>query len=213
MGKQPYSKKEIEGRIASFKSNFQEMYRILYEMQFVPPNSYSRDELYKAIDSVEHWLQWHANEFDREGRFNGIRKAIKRDAEKFGFPAYVNKTTFCALLQVSNEISDKLIDGTYHLVPVPTWYEEYRWCTGYEPEDGMVCFKLVVKDNDGNTVENYCWTECHDKEKASECREPWMIIKDCPPSRKRNLPPTDEIKPGDKFSDYDKKKPNFTDLF
>lgn len=213
MGKQPYSKKEIEGRIASFKSNLAEMYRILYEVQFVPPNSYSRDELYKAIDSVEHWLQWHANEFDREGRFNGIRKAIKRDAEKFGFPAYVNKTTFCALLQVSNDISDKLIDGTYHLVPVPTWYEEYRWCTGYEPEDGMVCFKLVVKDNDGNTVENYCWTECHDKEKASECREPWMIIKDCPPSRKRNLPPTDEIKPGDKFSDYDKKKPNFTDLF
>lgn len=213
MGKLAYSKKEIEGRIASFKSNFQEMYRILYEVQFVPPNSYSRDELYKAIGSVEQWLQWHANEFDREGRFYGIRKAIKRDAEKFGFPAYVNKTTFCALLQVSNEISDKLIDGTYHLVPVPTWYEEYRWCTGYEPEDGMVCFKLVVKDNDGNTVENYCWTECHDKEKASECREPWMIIKDCPPSRKRNLPPTDEIKPGDKFSDYDKRKPNCTDLF
>lgn len=213
MGKQPYSKKEIEGRIASFKSKLDEMYKILYDEKFVPPNSYSRDELYKAIDSVEYWLQWHANEFDREGRFNGIRKAIKRDAEKFGFPAYVNRNTFCSLLQLSNEISDKLIDGTYHLVPVQTWYEEYRWCTGYEPEDGMVCFKLVVKDNDGNTVENYCWTECHDKEKASECREPWMIIKDCPPSRKRNLPPTDEIKPGDKFSDYDKKKPNFTDLF
>lgn len=77
----------------------------------------------------------------------------------------------------------------------------------------MVCFKLVVKDNDGNQVGNYSWTECHNKEKAAECREPWMIIKDCPPSRKRNLPPTDEIKPGDKFSDYDKKKPNFTDLF
>lgn len=213
MGKQPYSKKEIEGRIASFKSKLDEIYKILYDEKFVPPNSYSRDELYKAIDSVEHWLQWHANEFDREGRFNGIRKAVKRDAEKFGFPVYVNRNTFCSLLQLSNEISDKLIDGTYHLVPVPTWYEEYRWCTGYEPEDGMVCFKLVVKDNDGNTVENYCWTECHDKEKASECREPWMIIKDCPPSRKRNLPPTDEIKPGDKFSDYDKKKPNFTDLF
>lgn len=213
MGKLPYIKKDIEGKIASFKANLDEMYKILYDEKFVPPNSYSRDELYKAIDSVEHWLQWHANEFDREGRFNGIRKAIKRDAEKFGFPAYVNRNTFCSLLQVSNEISDKLIDGTYHLVPVPTWYDEYRWCTGYEPEDGMVCFKLVVKDNDGNTVENYCWTECHDKEKASECREPWMIIKDCPPSRKRNLPPTDEIKPGDKFSDYDTKKPNATDLF
>lgn len=212
MGKLPYSKKEIEGRIASFRSNFEKMYRILYETQFVPPNSHSRDMLYDALDHVERWLQWHANEFEREDIFNGIRKAIKRDAEKFGFPAYVNKTTFCALLYV-DELSSKLIDGTYHLVPVPTSYEEYRWCTGYEPEDGMVCFKLVVKDNDGNQVGNYSWTECHNKEKAAECREPWMIIKDCPPSRKRNLPPTDDIKPGDKFSDYDKRKPNYTDLF
>lgn len=212
MGKQPYSKKEIEGRIASFKSKLDEMYKILYEAQFVPHNSHSRDMLYDAMDHVEHWLQWHTNEFEREDIFNGIRKAVKRDAEKFGFPAYINKTTFCSLLH-ADELAAKLIDGTYHLVPIPTWYEEYRWCTGYEPEDGMVCFKLIVKDNDDNQVGTYSWTECHTKEKASECREPWMIIKDCPPSRKRNLPPTDEIKPGDKFSDYDTKKPNFTDLF
>lgn len=150
-----YKPETTQKKIAEFKKILDDFTDILYNKNYVPENIYGRDRLYKVFREVKGWLEWQKNEKESERIFNEIRNVLERDAEKWGIPNHVDKDTFCELLHLG-EVTEKLIDGTYHLAKEPTEQNAHLDLDIMGRNQG---FYIIVADSDGKQVDNCCWLQ------------------------------------------------------
>jgi hypothetical protein len=158
---QPYNPEATKKRISKFKSELDLFTNILYKGDYVPSSFYTRDKLYSVFRAITEWLKWQETEHTTESVYNGVKAAIKRDAAAYGINSTLSRNTFCALLH-QGEITDKLIDGTYHLAEAPATDFD---TIGYNTAQNFV-YNLVIQDADGNQVGECRWTNCRPRKEG-----------------------------------------------
>lgn len=144
-----------EKRINEFKKDLDAFSDILYTKGYLPKCKYSAEKLYWVFKVVHDWLEWHKDEDKKIYRFDGIKKAILRDAEECRINPHeeLSRKTFCGLLHLG-DVTDKIIDGTYRLGMESSKPEEVEWLDSrYEYTS------IVVQDSEGKQVGNHRWVE------------------------------------------------------
>ena len=150
-----YKPETTQKRIAEFKEVLDNFTDILYNKNYVPENIYGRDRLYKVFREVKDWLKWQKTEKESERIFNEIRNVLERDCDKWGIPNHVDKDTFRELLHLG-EVTEKLIDGTYHLAKELTEPNAPLDLAIMGHHQG---FYIIVADSDGKQVDNCRWLQ------------------------------------------------------
>ena len=151
-----YKPETTQKKIAEFKEFLDDFTDILYNKNYVPDNIYGRDKLYRVFREVKDWLKWQKTEKESGRIFNEIRNVLERDSEKWDIPNHVDKDTFCALLHLG-EITEKLIDGTYHLAKelvAPNAPLDRLDIMGHNQG-----FYIIVANSDGEQVDNCRWLQ------------------------------------------------------
>lgn len=127
--------------------------------------SEQRDMLLKLYSSVGEWgteyPQYIKDEIRKKlrqksntNRFEGIKKAIKRDHDAWGVPSLLSNSTFRALLHISDEIAYKLIHNRYHLAVIIPSQEELN---SLGVQSGRY---IAIVDINGYIVQECQWFEC-----------------------------------------------------
>lgn len=150
-------RKHIEALILMIDKSYEIMAR-KYDM------SEQRDMLLKLYSSVGEWgteypqyikdeIRKKLRQKENTNRFEGIKKAIKRDHAAWGTPQLLTKSTFKALMHLSDDVTHKLIDNKYHLaVQIPTAEE-------LEHIGVKSGHYIVIVDCDGYVVQECRWFE------------------------------------------------------
>lgn len=152
---QTYKPETTQKRIAEFKAELDAFTDLLYKDNYVPDSIYSRDRLYSVMREVKDWLKWQKTSKDSERIFQGITDAIARDSECYVFPERLEKSTFIDLLHL-DEVTEKLIDGTYHLTPE---YNPDEHCAAITKEGENEYLRIVIKDENNERIGNYAWLQ------------------------------------------------------
>lgn len=150
-----YNPKTTQKRIAEFKEFLEDFNNLLYKDNYVPSNIFGRDKLYRVFREVKDWLKWQETETESERIFKAIKNVLYRDSEKWGIPNHVDKDTFCALLHLG-EVTEKLIDGTYHLAKELTAPNAPLDIDIMGHNQG---FYIIVANGDGEQVDNCRWLQ------------------------------------------------------
>ena len=155
-----YKPETTQKKIAEFKEFLDEFTDILYNKNYVPDNIYGRDKLYRVFREVKDWLKWQKTEKESERIFQGIKNVIERDSEGYGFPDHLDNSTFRELLHLG-EVTEKLIDGTYHLAP--DFEPDGRTMLSIK-EGGNEYARIIIQDENNERVGNYAWLQLLDEE-------------------------------------------------
>lgn len=150
-----YNPKTTQKRIAEFKKFLEDFNNLLYKDNYVPSNIFGRDKLYRVFREMKDWLKWQETETESERIFKAIKNVLNRDCDKWGIPNHVDKDTFCALLHLG-EVTEKLIDGTYHLAKELTGNGASLDIDFIGHHQG---FFIIVADSDGNQVGDFRWLQ------------------------------------------------------
>lgn len=154
-----YNPKTTQKRTAEFKEFLDEFTDLLYKDNYVPSNIFARDKLYRVFREVKDFLKWQKTETESERIFKAVKDVLDRDCEKWGIPNHVDKDTFCALLHLG-DITEKLIDGTYHLAKELAGNDMSLDMFGTGHHQG---FFIIVADSDGNQVGDLRWLQYHSR--------------------------------------------------
>ena len=150
-----YNPKTTQKRIAEFKGFLEDFNNLLYKDNYVPSNIFGRDKLYRVFREVKDWLKWQETETESERIFKAIKNVLNRDCEKWSIPNHVDKDTFCALLHLG-EVTEKLIDGTYHLAKELVAPNAPMELDIMGHNQG---FYIIVANSDGEQVDNCRWLQ------------------------------------------------------